>query len=625
MKTRNHFFIVLLLLFVSCTVRLLFFSGFVLGDDPVYADHIAQILNGSLPNIGPYDVFACRPLVLYPVALCIRLFGWFDWSFVLPILLASLCNTVLAYAAGTRLAGSCAGFFAAAAYIVFPLDVVHATTMSNDILLSSFVWSGGFLLLLAMGRPDQRWRPAIIFLSGFLVGAGIAVKFNAVVAPVLFFGLLLAMFMTGERTRAWTALSVWAAGWLAANILLCLYLYKAGGDFFAHYHEEMRLNIDCNPSGFAPGAGKLAEFFLVYPRLMLGILKERGSDYCFLPYGYFFLVFLLCSPLSMFRRFKKMRLPVACAFFYLLFMEFSPLKIVPHYVPIHRLPRFLHIASVPAAVAIGVFLAYLWSEKCKTVRFAAAAVFVFLIVSSLYWAWVKGLFYRDTARDQQWAWSAVQDLTAQKIITDCDMRNYLMFRAGFKPKWPLECPQKLPGILPLDSVVITGGSRGPDLLFGYYDTWAAAGLPDSQCLMVKAPFSPQPWRTSALKIYRITLPECTTMHVHESDKETLSIAGSQHTTPVRGMEKIAELDVGNPESEKKAGYRAEKISWEGTRAFSYSDGRLCTDDGKAYLGAESFMVSGIVPHKTLIIMKRFDASVADQLVAVEINGNPAGQ
>ncbi|MBN2106914.1 MAG: glycosyltransferase family 39 protein [Deltaproteobacteria bacterium] len=624
METRNHYFLILLLLLVSCTVRLLLFSGFVLGDDPAYADYTAQILNGTLPIIGTHGVFACRPLMLYPIALCIKLFGWFDWSFVLPVLLASLFNTALAYAAGARLAGSCAGFFAAAAYSVFPLDVVHATTMSNDILLSSFIWSGGFLLMLAMDRPVERWRPNLICLSGFLVGAGMAVKFNAVIAPVLFMGLLMALFMTGARNKIWPAISIWAAGWLTANILLCLYLYKAGDDFFAHYHAEMRFNIDYNPSGFIPGPGKLAEFLLRYPKWMLGILKEGGFDCNFLPYGYFFLVFLLCAPVSMFRRFKKMRLPVVCALFYLLFMEFSPLKINPQYVPIHRLPRFLHIASVPAAVAIGVFLSCLWSMQHKVVRLAAAAVFVFLIVSSLYWAWVKASFYRDTALDQQWAWNAVKDLTIQKIITDAEMRHYLLFRAGFHPKWMLEFPKTLPSILQLGSVVITGGARRPDMLFGIADTFTGGRLPASQCLMAEAPFPLKPWRISALRIYRINSAECTTIQSNERNKEFLNITQTQHAMHAPGLKKVAELNVGNPESEKRVGYRVENVSWEGTRAFSYADDTLCTDDGKAHIGSESFVVSGIVPHKPITIIKRFDSSVANQVVAVAVNGQTAG-
>jgi hypothetical protein len=42
-------------------------------------------------------LFACRPLVLYPVAGSIYLFGWQEWSYVLPVLIASLINICIVY------------------------------------------------------------------------------------------------------------------------------------------------------------------------------------------------------------------------------------------------------------------------------------------------------------------------------------------------------------------------------------------------------------------------------------------------------------------------------------------------------------------------------------------------
>ena len=100
---RHHFFIILLLVLFGFLLRLVLFSGFVLGDDPAYADLVSQIIKGSYPQIGTRGVFACRPLILYPVALSIYLFGWFEWSFVLTIFIASLINIVLVYLAGTVL------------------------------------------------------------------------------------------------------------------------------------------------------------------------------------------------------------------------------------------------------------------------------------------------------------------------------------------------------------------------------------------------------------------------------------------------------------------------------------------------------------------------------------------
>jgi hypothetical protein len=76
--TRRHVFAVSVLVLVSGALRLMLASGFVLGDDPAYADLVSQILRGTYPAAGPRGVFVCRPLMLYPLAASVRhrLFGW---------------------------------------------------------------------------------------------------------------------------------------------------------------------------------------------------------------------------------------------------------------------------------------------------------------------------------------------------------------------------------------------------------------------------------------------------------------------------------------------------------------------------------------------------------------------
>ncbi len=67
-------------------------------------------------------------------------------------------------------------------------------------------------------------------------------------------------------------------------------------------------------------------------------------------------------------------------------MEFTPLKIFPQYVPIHRLSRFLHIASIPAAVVIGIVLATGMLVNNKIIKailwecFSTARIFAVLVM-----------------------------------------------------------------------------------------------------------------------------------------------------------------------------------------------------------------------------------------------------
>ena len=108
-----HVKTVAILLFLGSTLRILLFSGFVLGDDFAYALHASQIINGSYPDVGTHGVFAGRPLLLYPISFSIWMFGWQEWSFILPIFVASLANIVIVYTAGNLLCNALAGTLAA--------------------------------------------------------------------------------------------------------------------------------------------------------------------------------------------------------------------------------------------------------------------------------------------------------------------------------------------------------------------------------------------------------------------------------------------------------------------------------------------------------------------------------
>jgi hypothetical protein len=499
---KHHVFVLSILLLFSLFVRLFLFSGFVLGDDLAYADYASQILKGSYPSVESRVIFACRPLVLYPVACSIYLFGWQEWSFVLPVLIASLANISIVYCAGNILGGLLAGSLSALVFATFPLDVVHSTTLSNDILLSMLVWGGGLLMLFAFADHHRKQYLFLSVLSGFIIGAAVAVKLNAVIAPVLFLGAGSIALRGKDIQEKYKILIVWAFSWVCANILLCLFFYKINGDFFAHYHAEMRFNIQFNPSNYSPSISNLINYLLLYPRWILCLAREGPYGYSSPPYGYFFIAFLLCVPFAFFKRFIIIRLPMLCALFYLLVMEFTPLKLFPHYVPIHRLSRFLHIASIPAAVVIGIVLANCMLVKNKMFKSIFVIMFLTLIGSSLYWSWVKAFFYQDCARDQRWAWQQIKNTTAKEIITDEEMGYYFRFRSGSMPNVTIVSLESVPKILPSDALIIAGGARRPEMDPMYASKWATTLDQKNVQLIAEAPFSLKPWRVSKLKIYQ---------------------------------------------------------------------------------------------------------------------------
>lgn len=603
-------------------MRLFLFSGFVLGDDPGYADHVSQILKGTYPPIGPHAVFSCRPILLYTIALPVYLFGWYDWSFVLPILLSSLACIVIVYLAGNTLSGTCAAVLASLMFITFPLDAVHATTLSNDILLSAFVWGGGFLLLLSYNRYHKKGFLLLTTASGFIVGAAIAIKFNAVVAPAIILMTLLVVLFGRLRRGGYKTFVFWSIGWIAANIILCLFLYWRSGDFLAHYHAEMRFNLDYNPSGYFSGGGDLMRFLLYYPQLILGIKKEGHLGYQFMPYGYFFLCFFFCLPLMFLQRFEKLRLPAFMAVLYMIIMEFTPLKLTPNYVPIHRLPRFLHIASIPAAVTMGIALSVSLRMNRRIIKICIWVGILSLGLTSLYWSYVKSTFYKDCSYDQRWAWELVRNTTTKKIITDIEMRNYLMFRSGFQPPARIEYPEKLPQHVPSRSLVILGGARRPEMHPAYASNWHKNCESKDWLLISEASYPLKPWRLSKLQIYQIDWDG--TKRMDEAVQRPSPRKHYQQHPEIKGMRKIAELDVGDPISEKRLNYQITRLGWKGSRGFSYPDGMNLEDDGIAYHGVERITLKKMIPHRAIIIIKRLDPTVAHQKVKVYFQNNLIG-
>ncbi len=627
LSTRHHLTIVFLLLVIGGILRLMLFSGFVLGDDAAYADLASRIIQGSYPPIGTHGVFSCRPLVLYPIAFFIYLFGWFEWSFVLIILIASLINIVLVYVGGMLFFNSLAGILSALAYITFPLDAVHATTLTNDILLSTFIWTGGLLFLISFKNYQNKKNLYLSGLSGFITGAAVAVKFNGIIAPALFIGMGLIASWNNLRHGIYKTLCSWLCGWITANGVLCIFLFLLSGNFFAHYFAELRFNLDYNPSGYVASRENLIQFLLMYPRWILTTLREGHQGYTVPPYGYFFLAYILCLPLILLKNFKAIQIPALCALFFLLVMEFAPLKLFPFYVPIHRLPRFLHIAAIPAAITIGISCAVLVKSRVRFMPFIVWTIFSLLIGTSLYWSWNKAYFYKDCALDQRWAWNKIRTIAAKKIITDLELRNYLMFRSGFNPAVPIEYSDKMPVVMAAGSVVIFGGSRRPEMNPFYSLNWVIRRHSKSWQLLGKSPYPLTPWRLSQLEIYRIIDNTETANKQKErfvAEEKNIFRERSVYHEPIMGMKKIAEIDVGNLSSEKEFNYQLTKPTWFGDRNFAYKDGSRCTDDGRAYRGREEITITNLFKNRPLLILKRLDPGVRNQEVLVYFRNERIG-
>jgi hypothetical protein len=198
---------------------------------------------------------------------------------------------------------------------------------------------------------------------------------------------------------------------------------------------------------------------LYYPRMILR-LGEHGYGYDLFPLGWFFPYALGTLILALALRIKGLTLPAAWFLFLILAKQFWPLQWAP-YVPIHRLPRFLHIAAIPGALLIGgTFGRLLQRARIHRMRvFAAVAVYA---IASLVQSQRASAHHNDCMADPRLLADFV-DWYDGPVFTDPDLHYYLEFSHGFENTARFRMPLDPFYQIWEGSLVIVGGSRKPEL------------------------------------------------------------------------------------------------------------------------------------------------------------------
>jgi len=497
---QNRFLTINNIIILALLIRILCFSGFVLGDDPNYADDARTILDGSYPPLCDLCVFSFRPVLLYAISTSLKWLGWSEFNFVLPILLSSLISIYLMYRLAELLFDRNTGLLAALLLTVYPLDVVHATTMSNDIMLGMLV--GLSMLLLLKGFTDIGWKSLLSSAAaGTALGIATGVKINAI--PIIGLFVLIGLYCSWKERRFCKGTMVFLISWVLVQAVFSAVYYLKSGDYFAHIHAELIFNKKFNPSGFANTAAALKDALLYYPRYMLCLKAEGPPGYEFYPYGVVYPVFLLAVLYLMYKRDAKAIIPLIWFAYLFLMMEFTPLSISPYYQPIHRLIRFLSIISIPVLLVVAYFVRQLFHNRLveKTV---AVLLIIGLFSTSLHQAYRKSYFYADCMSDARKAYDIIRHMPYKRVITDHEMKvalifhNHLNNRDRFRS---LECdkPQFLS-----DSLVILGGARRPDIHHLYADNLVRSTKPQTNWVKIgEVEGKKESWRKSNLVIYRI--------------------------------------------------------------------------------------------------------------------------
>ncbi|MBI3854482.1 MAG: glycosyltransferase family 39 protein [Planctomycetes bacterium] len=199
-----------LLLLLAAALRLVFFTGLLIGDDIVYSRIAVDRLNGK---VDVTNVQQTRSGFLLPILVSYALFGAGELPLVLYNLLCSTALVGAAFALGRILFGDVAGLLAGLLAAVHPNLVRFATECHTDTPLALWVALAVLVIYTArMSDPGARRR----ILTGLLLGWAYLHK-----ESTIYMGLFFAGHWWATR-RAWTwylPIALTLAGVMAAEMI----------------------------------------------------------------------------------------------------------------------------------------------------------------------------------------------------------------------------------------------------------------------------------------------------------------------------------------------------------------------------------------------------------------------
>ena len=499
-KLKSVFFNIHAVFLFGLALRLLMFSGFVMGDDGSYADLVYEILQGSYPPLQGPDVnlFSFRPLFLLPVAASMKLLGWSEFSFVFPIFLSSVLTIYIVYFIGLHLFDKPTGLVAAFLFTVFPLNVVHASTMTNDIMVAFLIALSTLLFIKALQADSKKTATFFFTFAGLVLGLGTGIKINSQAALGIYAVYLAICFLQGKRVPK---KALWLlAAWALVQAAFCFVYYLQTGNPIAHITSELTFRQE-HAERTQPNTWEhIRWLLLIYPRHMLCLLKEGFRGYSFLSYGYFYWVLPFALLYSAVTKDKRVAFPLVWLVFLFLFTEFAFVNLWP-YRPIVRLPRGLEIITVPTVILIGRALVSV-SRRNNQLKYASTAVVIFLALTSLYHAGKKAWYYHDVTSDARKAFAIIQERPHATIITDSEMQYILRFYSKYKEN------KRILGFYDPDvkytkgSLVIWGGGR-PMMPFLFYKKRVINEIPPNWKKIAEIEGKKYPWRLTNLVVYEV--------------------------------------------------------------------------------------------------------------------------
>jgi 4-amino-4-deoxy-L-arabinose transferase-like glycosyltransferase len=215
------------LILVGALLRIAHWDPGLASDDTNYMNYAAQLLQGEP---FPRDVHSARLGYLAFLAAGMGL------TFVSTVVCQSLgigifiATSLLLFALTRRLSSEMEGLLAVFLFVWLPLDIIFATSVFPDTLMTFLVLAAGLLYLIAKTEATSVRQFAIACAGGFVLGMAASVKEVAVLASV---AVVIDLLVTQRDRRALFLVTGMAMGGaVAISIELIGFMYLTEDPFF---------------------------------------------------------------------------------------------------------------------------------------------------------------------------------------------------------------------------------------------------------------------------------------------------------------------------------------------------------------------------------------------------------
>jgi Dolichyl-phosphate-mannose-protein mannosyltransferase len=265
---------------IGMALRLLYFSGFGLGDDITLHDFLITVVKqGTVLR----DNLASRFVWWLPTAIACQFWGPGEIPFLLPILLTAACSFTVVYAFGKALYGRAGALIAGVLLVACPLDFAWSTMVTPDLQSSLF----SALALLCVLRAAEQVLP---YPRRRLLAWGALASWLAFHTKVSCAVMVVPILYAFWRHRRVLTSDLWAfllpAGVLFGGTIAVSYAFT--GDVFAPYSSEISAQSLTGPQ--AVQFHRLTEdVFWTYLRLLFR--PSQYGDFFFSVYPHLLVAF----------------------------------------------------------------------------------------------------------------------------------------------------------------------------------------------------------------------------------------------------------------------------------------------------------------------------------------------